>query len=125
MCGCFHCMEGTMPWNRNLKGYKFILVQLLTLLTALTLTVPAFADGRVIKQRVSPVYPEVAKRMRIGGVVRLEVTVSTEGKVVGVKTVSGNRMLSNAAEDAVRQWHFAAGSEESVEIVDMNFALAQ
>jgi TonB family protein len=118
-------MEETMPWNRNLKGRRFNLIHLLMLMTALTLAVPAFADGRVIKQRVSPVYPEVAKRMRIGGLVKMEVTVSTEGKVVSVKTVSGNRMLSTAAEDAVKQWHFAAGSEESVEIIDMNFALAQ
>ncbi len=114
-----------MPWNRNLKGRKIKLVHLLTLMAALSLALPALADGRVIKQRVSPAYPEIAKRMHIAGVVRLEVTVSTDGKVVNVKTVSGNRMLSNAAEDAVRQWHFAAGSEESVEIVDMNFALAQ
>lgn len=114
-----------MPWTMNFKGRKFNLIHLFTLMTALTLAVPAFADGRVIKQRVSPVYPEIAKRMRIAGVVRMEVTVSADGKVVSVKTVSGNRMLAGAAEDAVKQWHFAPGSEESVETVEMNFAMAQ
>lgn len=114
-----------MPLDRNLKARKFHLIQLVTLLLTLTLALPALADGRVIKQRVAPVYPEIAKRMRIGGMVKLEVTVSADGKVLSVKTVSGNRILASAAEEAVRQWHFAVGSEDSVENVEMNFALAQ
>lgn len=114
-----------MHWNNRLRGLRFNPLHLLTLTLALVLTLPAHADGRVIKQRVAPVYPEIAKRMRIGGMVRLEVTVSPEGKVVGVKTLSGNRMLSSAAEEAVKQWRFATGSEESTETIEMNFALAQ
>jgi TonB family protein len=33
---------------------------------------------------VAPVYPEVAKRLRVTGVVKLEVTVNADGKVTGV-----------------------------------------
>jgi hypothetical protein len=33
------------------------------------------AEERAVKSRVAPVYPEIAKRMRISGVVKLEVTV--------------------------------------------------
>jgi TonB family protein len=90
---------------------------------ALALTMPSGAEDRAVKQRVQPVYPEVAKRMRVEGVVKLSVTVDAEGKVLDVKTVSGNHMLSIAAEDSVRRWKFEAGAGVSTVEVSMNFAL--
>jgi TonB family protein len=61
--------------------------------------------------------------MRVEGVVKLSVTVDAEGKVLDVKTVSGNHMLSIAAEDSVRRWKFEAGAGVSTVEVSMNFAL--
>lgn len=93
---------------------------------ALVLALPAVAaDSRAVKTRIAPVYPEIAKRMRITGEVRIEVTVDPEGKVTDVKRVSGNSMLSAAAEDAVRKWRFESGSDISTVEITLNFALAQ
>jgi TonB family protein len=83
------------------------------------------ADDRAIKQRVSPTYPELAKRMRVSGVVRVSATVAPDGSVSATKTVSGNHMLSGAAEDAVHKWKFVSAPAESTVEVDINFALAQ
>lgn len=83
----------------------------------------ASAEQRAVKSRVSPVYPEVAKRMRISGVVKLEASVDPDGKVTDVKTVSGNHMLSVSAEDAVRKWKFASASAGSTEDLDIKFDL--
>jgi TonB family protein len=83
------------------------------------------ADQRAIKQRVAPVYPEIAKRLRVTGMVKLAVSVNAEGKVTDVKTVSGNRMLSTAAEEAVYKWKFASASGDSTEDLDINFELNQ
>jgi TonB family protein len=83
------------------------------------------ADDRAVKQRVSPVYPEIAKRMKIGGEVKLLATVDATGKVTDVKTVSGNHMLSVAAEDAVRKWKFEPGAGESHVDVAVTFNAAQ
>jgi TonB family protein len=90
---------------------------------ALALTMPSGAEDRAVKQRVPPAYPEIAKRMRIEGVVKMSVTVDAEGKVTDVKTVSGNRTLSIAAEEAVRRWKFEAGASVATVDVSMNFAL--
>jgi TonB family protein len=79
------------------------------------------ADERAVKSRVAPVYPEVAKRMKIGGVVKLEVTVDADGKVVDVKPVSGNQMLSGAAQEAVKKWKFATGDGQSTVQIAVNF----
>ena len=102
------------------------LVKAAALALAVALAVPAgAADSRAVKTRVAPVYPEIAKRMRISGEVRLEVNVDSEGKVTDVKKVSGNNMLSAAAEDAVRKWKFAPGADIATVEVTLNFALAQ
>ena len=92
-------------------------------LLALATAIPSHAgDARAIKQRIQPTYPDMAKRMRITGVVRISATVAADGSVTAVKTVSGNMMLAKAAEDAVSRWKFAPDDAESTVEVDINFA---
>lgn len=90
------------------------------------LALPAWgSDARAVKSRVPPVYPEIAKRMRVTGEVRLETTVDADGKVLDVKAVSGNHILAVAAEDAVRRWKFEPGSGNATVTVSVNFSLSQ
>jgi TonB family protein len=67
------------------------------------------------------VYPEVAKRYHIRGVVKLEVVVREDGSVQSVKVLGGNPVLIGAATDAVRKWKFEAASHETVEAVQVQF----
>jgi TonB family protein len=94
----------------------------LALMVALAMPASA-ADARAIKSRVSPVYPVIAMRMRITGVVKLTVTVDAEGKVIDVQPISGNRALSEAAQEAVRKWRFEPGAGAATVGVSVNFAL--
>jgi TonB family protein len=99
--------------------------QVAALALVLLLTVPGgAAEDRAVKSRVAPVYPELAKRMKIAGVVKIEATVNADGKVTDVKTLNGNRALSSAAEEAVRKWKFASGDGEAKVDVDVSFVLA-
>ena len=100
-------------------------VQAMMLGAALILAVPAHADSREIKQKFAPTYPEIAKRLKISGQVKVTVTVNAEGAVTSVKALSGNHMLTTAAEDAVRRWKFVPGAGESTIEVEINFAAAQ
>jgi TonB family protein len=83
------------------------------------------AEDRAVKQRVPPVYPELAKRMKITGEVKLQATVDADGKVTDVKLISGSSALVNAAEDAVRKWKFAPGTGVDQVDVSVNFAMSQ
>lgn len=112
----FHSM-----WLRR-TGVRLIQVAAMTLAVALAIPAGA-ADIRAVKSRVAPLYPEVAKRMRISGDVLLEVTVDPAGNVSGVKKLSGNTMLSAAAEDAVRKWKFEPGPSVSTVELSLNFNL--
>jgi protein TonB len=53
-----------------------------------------------------PVYPEMARRAKLMGVVTVEVVIDASGKVIGTRAVSGPEMLRDAAERAARQAKF-------------------
>jgi periplasmic protein TonB len=59
--------------------------------------------GKLISQ-IDPVYPEIARRMRVQGVVELMAVVGTDGRIRELKLISGNPLLTQAALDAVRRW---------------------
>jgi TonB family protein len=112
--------------SRRLPRAGMKLFQAAVLALGLALAIPAgAADVRAVKSRVPPVYPEIARRMKIEGAVAMEVKVDADGKVSDVKTLNGNRVLSAAAEEAVRHWRFEPGSGQSTVDVSINFALAQ
>ncbi len=81
------------------------------------------AEARAVKSKAPPIYPEIARRMRISGEVKLSVTVNAEGNVTDVQPISGNRALTEAAEEAVRKWRFESGAGATTVEVSVNFAL--
>ena len=54
--------------------------------------------------RVSPVYPEIAARAHIEGLVILEALVDETGEVRETKVIRSVKFLDEAAIDAVKQW---------------------
>jgi protein TonB len=55
---------------------------------------------------VQPVYPELAQRAGVGGVVVLEAVIAEDGSVRDVRVLTPKPLLEGAAIDAVRQWRF-------------------
>ena len=60
-------------------------------------------------EEVKVVYPELARRMKIGGVVRLELQLTANGSVRESKVLGGNPLLASAAQDAVKRGRFEGG----------------
>ena len=76
---------------------------------------------RKAKTKVAPVYPELARRMSISGVVKVQVVVAPNGTVKTTKAVGGHPLLVNAATDAVKKWKFEPAAEETTGIVEFKF----
>lgn len=55
---------------------------------------------------VPPVYPAVAQRARVEGVVILEAVIDAQGRVASVRVLRSIALLDQAAADAVQQWRF-------------------
>jgi periplasmic protein TonB len=56
--------------------------------------------------RVDPSYPLLAKQMKVQGAVVLEALISKSGSIQDIEVLSGPAILSEAAREAVKQWHF-------------------
>jgi len=63
------------------------------------------ASAQVVS-RVDPTYPLLAKQMKVQGAVVLEALISRNGNIQGIQVLSGPAILSEAAREAVKQWHF-------------------
>jgi protein TonB len=72
-------------------------------------------------EKVAPVYPQLARRTHIRGMVKLEVVVRPNGSVKSAKALGGSPVLIESATDAVRKWKFEAGTEETTETVQLVF----
>jgi TonB family protein len=62
--------------------------------------------ARLISAPVSPTYPVLAKQMNVQGSVVLQALVEKDGNIQDVQVLSGPDILSSAAVEAVKQWHF-------------------
>ena len=93
-----------------------------------SLSIFSFANddsgARKLKNKVTPSYPEMAKRMNVSGSVRLEVEVAPSGAVKNVKALGGHPLLIEAAVDAVKKWKYEAGGDSTVQ-VEIKFNAAQ
>jgi TonB family protein len=76
---------------------------------------------RRAKSKVSPVYPDLARKMNITGTVKVQVTVSPNGTVKDAKVVGGHPVLASAALEAVKKWRFEPAPAESTGVVDFKF----
>jgi protein TonB len=61
-------------------------------------------QSAMLIRKVAPVYPQLARTMRIQGVVRFEAVIGRKGEVKDLTFISGPRALEQAAADAVRKW---------------------
>jgi TonB family protein len=103
-------------------GHRLVLILLLMLTLA-----PAPAQdsappqGRKVVLRVNPAYPDLARRMHLAGVVKLQVTIAADGSVKSVSPLGGNPVLLKAAQEAVSRWKYTPAPEETLEVVELRF----
>jgi len=81
----------------------------------------AAASDRKVASKVAPLYPELAKKMHIHGIVRVEAVVRPNGAVKTTRVLGGNPVLVDAALDAVGKWKFEPAQAETTEVVQVTF----
>ena len=77
-------------------------------------------NTRRVVREIAPVYPDMARRIHLGGTVKVVAVITADGDVKSVEPVGGSPVLIKAAEDAVAKWKFAPGAE-SRQTVEMHF----
>lgn len=93
---------------------------------------PVKVGGNVLASkltnRVEPIYPEIAKKARVQGIVILKIVVDENGNVASVNVHSGHPMLAPAAIEAVKKWRYTPTELNGIKVpvegtVVVNFTL--
>ena len=77
---------------------------------------------RKVRTKTLPDYPELARHMNASGKVKIEATISADGRVTNTKVIGGSPLLVGAALDALKKWRFEPAAKESVEVVEFDFS---
>ena len=104
-------------------GHRFILLVLLGVAASAAPAQESDAaqHARKAVRQVAPVYPDLARRMQISGVVKLRVTIAPNGSVKLIEPVGGNPVLLKAAQEAVTNWKYTPATNETRELIELRF----
>ncbi|HEX3819030.1 MAG TPA: TonB family protein [Candidatus Sulfotelmatobacter sp.] len=85
--------------------------------------------SQMVSESVKPGYPMLARQMKVQGSVILLAMIGRDGLIQDLRILSGPPILSGAAREAVKQWHFKPhydGSEavETVARITVNFTIS-
>jgi TonB family protein len=76
---------------------------------------------RKVVSKVDPMYPQLANKMQLTGIVRVEAIVAPNGKAKFIQVIGGNPVLAKAAVDAVEKWKWVSAPQETKELVVLYF----
>ena len=81
----------------------------------------AAQDGRRLVSNPQPEYPEIARKMNLSGVVKIEVVIGSDGEIKNAKVVGGHPVLADSSLKALKKWKYAPGSSETKELLEFKF----
>ena len=81
----------------------------------------AQAGSRGVVKKTLPTYPDIARRMQLSGVVKVEVVVHPNGTTKLCRVIGGSPLLARAATDAIENWKWASAPHETKELVELTF----
>jgi TonB family protein len=85
--------------------------------------------AEVVSYPVKPGYPLLARQMKVQGSVILQALIGRDGLIQDLRVLSGPPILANAAQEAVKQWHFkphyqGADAVETQAKITVNFTIS-
>jgi TonB family protein len=111
-------MKNSRKFGSHCSSFCVGLLVALVLLLGNTLQAQ---ETRKIKTSVQPEYPELARRLRLKGVARVQITITKEGNIREVKDLGGHPVLVDALTRAVQKWKYEPAAKESIVEVKFEF----
>ena len=78
-------------------------------------------EGRKVLSNPVPAYPEVARRMRLSGVVKVQVVIGADGRIKEKNVIGGHPILVSVVEDTLKNWKYAPAGGETTTQLEFNF----
>jgi TonB family protein len=100
---------------------KLWMIGALTLTLAMTPTGLCAQQARKAVSNPQPEFPEVAKKMNLSGVVKIEIVIGADGQIKDTKVVGGHPLLIDSVQRALKKWKFTSSSSETTELLEFKF----
>jgi TonB family protein len=81
----------------------------------------AAQESRKVLSNPTPTYPEVARRMRLEGVVKVQVMIGPDGRVKETSVIGGHPLLVSAVEETLKNWKYAPAGGETTKVLEFRF----
>lgn len=107
--------------NRGIVSRSVWLPAVLVVGLGLAAATLSAQEGRRAVSKSVPEYPDLARRMRLSGTVKIEVTIAPSGVVKSAVVIGGHPLLAQAAVGAAKRWKFSPSSGESTQILEFAF----
>ena len=78
-------------------------------------------EGRKALSNPAPTYPDVAKKLRLVGTVKVQVVIGPDGKIRETSFIGGHPVLVNAVEETLKNWKYAPSNAETSTLLEFNF----
>ena len=80
------------------------------------------SNPRKVINRVEPIYPRIARVMKLSGVVKLDALIRPDGSVKSSEAKGGNPLLVQSAQIAIQGWRWEKIDHETTEHVEFLFS---
>lgn len=105
-----------------MKSQRVIRIAVFSLIIGL-FAISGFAeDGRKAKSETKPVYPELARKMNLTGIVKVQIDISPTGSVTSAKALGGHPLFIDSAVEAAKKWRFEPASGPTTQILEFRFS---
>jgi len=78
-------------------------------------------EARKVLAQSQPEYPELAKRLRLAGAVKVQVIIGADGNIKNTKVLGGNPVLVESTLEALKKWRYAPSGSETTTTLEFNF----
>jgi outer membrane biosynthesis protein TonB len=81
----------------------------------------AAQENRRVIANPAPNYPDVAKRVRLIGVVKAQVLISADEQIKEVRVLGGHPVLVNEVQETLKNWKYAPASNATTKSLEFTF----
>jgi TonB family protein len=85
-----------------------------------TANLPA-QDARKVITNPAPPYPEVAKKFKLTGNVKVQVVIAADGHIKSVRPIGGHPVLVDSVKETLKEWKYAPASSETTTVLEFDF----
>ena len=80
-------------------------------------------SSRKIKTKVVPIEPELARKLKLVAVVKIQVTIAPNGAVQQAKALGGHPLLIAPSLDAAKQFRYEAADSTTTAVIEFHYGV--